>query len=246
MTEPLTGVERVIKQMQGALPRLLFVVAGPSGVGKNTIIKKVLTNHTDIMDRVRTYTTRRPRENEVDGEQYHFVSREEFRALALAGKLMEANAETAGRDVYGAGDLYSMPADLFEEIPPDRHLVIAEVDICGARLLRERFPDCVTIFITAPPLVLLERIRKRSLKSDKSMDEETLTRRMETAREQIRAAKEFDYIVFNEDRIEDAVKAVEAIILAERMRVRHGADLEAVVPEEAFEVVVEQVHHKSD
>jgi guanylate kinase len=232
MTQNLTDVERVIRQTRGYLPRHLFVLAGPSGVGKNTIIKKLLTNHPGEMGRVVTYTTRERRENEVEGEQYHFVSYEKFRELALAGKLMEADAEIAGHDVYHSGHLYSMPTDIYEGIPPEKHLVIAEVDIHGMRRLRERYPDCVTIFVTAPPTILLERIFKRT---DKHMDASSLALRMETAREQIKAAKEFDYIVFNNtDGLQRTMTSIETIIHAERMRVRHGADLEAVIPEEAF------------
>ena len=237
MTKNPTDVERIVRQVKGHLPRLLFVLAGPSGVGKNTIITRILTNHSHEMDRVRTYTTRQPRADEVDGEQYHFVSWEKFRELALAGKLMEADEKTAGHDVYNLGDLYSMPADLFEGIPPEKHLVIAEIDIYGTRLLKERFPGCVTIFMTAPPMALLERIRERP---DEYMSQKVLAQRMHTAREQIRAAKEFDYIVFNkEDELDKTVEAIETIIRAERMRVRHGIDLEAVIPGEAFSIPIE-------
>jgi guanylate kinase len=232
MAESLTGVEQVIKQLTGHPPRILFVLAGPSGVGKNTIIRKLLANHAGQMERIRTYTTRSPREDEVEGEQYHFVSPEQFRELAFAGKLMEADRDSVGHDVYGLGHVYSMPSDLFEEIPPDKHLVIAEVDIHGMRRIKERYPDSVTIFVTAPPLDLLQRIRVRR---DSEMDAEALSKRMQTAQEQIRAAREFDYVIFNqEDQLDEAVQAIEAIILAERERVRPGFDLEASVPEEAF------------
>lgn len=231
MTDNLTGVEHVILTTQGALPRRLFVVAGPSGVGKNTIIKRLLTNNP-LMERIRTYTTRPRRPEEIEGQQYHFVTAEQFRALALAGRLMEADQAIAGHDVYGLGALYSMPLDLFEGIPPDKHLVVAEVDIFGMRRLKTRTPDCVTIFITAPPLDLLQRIRERE---DDFMDDEALARRMQTAREQISAASEFDYLIFNrDDRLDDALKTLEAIVLAERNRIRPGADLEATLPHNAF------------
>jgi len=232
MDDHLTDVECISLQTLGSLPRRLFVLAGPSGAGKNTIIKRLLTNHQRYADRVRTYTTRSLRPHEVPGAQYHFVSAEEFRALALAGKLMEADANTVGHDVYGLGDLYSMPSDIFESIPSDKHIVIAEVDIYGMRLLKERYPDCVTIFVTAPPLSLLQRIRERP---DDHMDAKVLSHRMETAREQIRAAKEFDYIVFNqEDQISETVAAIETIIASERSRVLPGVDLEATLPPDAF------------
>lgn len=234
MDDNLTDIERILLQTTGILPKRLFVLAGPSGVGKNTIIKRLLTNHSRYSDRVRTYTTRSPRPHEVPDVQYHFVSADEFRALALAGKLMEADATKVGHDVYGLGDQYSMPSDIFEGIPPEKHLVIAEVDIYGMRLLKQRYPDCVTIFITAPPLSLLQRIRERP---DDHMDADVLSHRMQTAHEQIRAAKEFDYIVFNQEgQLDATVAAIETILAAERSRVLPGLDLEAALPPDAFAI----------
>lgn len=232
MADNLTDVERIILLQKGYLPKLLFVLVGPSGVGKNTIIRNLLTNNP-YLGRVRTYTTRHPRQDEVPDEQYHFVSYEEFRSLAQTGKLMEADAAHPGHDVYGEGALYSMPEDLFGEIPPEKHLVIAEVDIQGMRLLRQRIPDCVTIFISAPPLDLEQRIRERP---DEHMDAASLALRMQTAREQFRAAGEFDYLVFNEDKhLGSTVAVIEAIVAAERSRLRYGIDLRQIVPTGAFE-----------
>lgn len=234
----LTDVERLILQTTGSLPRLLFIIAGPSGVGKNTIIKELLANHPREACRLITYTTRPRRDDEVEGEQYHFVTREEFHRLALEGRLMEANASTDGHDVYDTGHLYSMPADVYQDMPAGKHILIAEVDIDGMRRLRERIPDCVTIFVTAPPLILLERIRERR---DENMDSKNLAQRMQTAREQIAAAGEFDYIVFNEEgRLHWTIQAIEGIILAERRRVRHNVDLLASIASEAFEVAAGQ------
>ncbi|MBN1123148.1 MAG: hypothetical protein JXJ17_18895 [Anaerolineae bacterium] len=234
----LTDVEQVIKQTKNHLEHRLFVLAGPSGVGKNTIITELLANHPNEMDRIRTYTTRERREDEIEGEQYHFVTPEKFRELALAGKLMEADAETVGHDVYGLGKLYSMPANLFEGIPADRHIVIAEIDVVGARLVRERYPDCVTIFVTAPPIDLVNRIRKRR---DQTMDNHSLAQRIETARGHIRAAKEFDYVVFNrKGDIDKTIAAIEKIIEVERMRVTEGFDLEAVLPKDAFDIIARE------
>lgn len=234
MSDHLTDVEQVILKNKGHLDRLLFALTGPSGVGKNTIIKKLLANHPATFSRVRTYTTRQRRDDEVEGEQYHFVTPDEFTALARAGRLMEADAATAGHDVYGLGSVYSMPLDLFEEVPPQVAVVIAEVDVHGARRLRERYPECVSVFITAPPAALLHRIHERP---DDSMDDRSLVQRMATAQEQMRAARYFDYVIFNrEGRLGEAVDQLETIILAERMRVREGFDLETYLPPDAFDV----------
>lgn len=222
-------------QINGKLERRLFVIAGPSGVGKNTIIRELLTRHPRVMDRVRTYTTRPRRDHEVDGAQYHFVIEEQFKALARANRLMEADAENPlGHDVYKTKHSYSMPADILEGVSPEAHIIIAEVDVVGADLLKDRFPSCVRIFVTAPPHDLLERIRSRP---DKGMDDEKLEQRMDTAREMVEAAKNFDYVVYNsEGCLTQAVLNIESIIRAERMRVREGFALEAILPLDTFDI----------
>jgi guanylate kinase len=220
MSNQLTDVERLMLHARGSIPRMLVVVAGPSGVGKNTIIKEVLTNHSDIMARLITYTTRPRRDDEVEGEQYRFVSPQLFSELATQGRLMEANAESAGHDVYKLGHVYSMPADIYDGVPLNKHILIAEVDIHGMRRLREHYPDCITIFVSAPPDALRERIMERR---DEHMNDDNLAHRLETAREQMQAAREFDYIVFNEEgHLYRTVGAIETILSAERMRIREA------------------------
>lgn len=239
MLKNLTAVERILLEMKGYLPRLLFVLAGPSGVGKNTIIKELLTNYPSQMGRVVTYTTRPPRPSEEEGLQYHFVTSEQFQEYARAGKLMEVDPETAeGHDVYKSGQWYSMPADIYENIPEHKHLVLAEVDVEGMRRLRERYPGCVAIFVTARPEALRERIFERT---DEHMTEDEFGHRMRTAYEQIRAAKEFDYIVLNETgSLKESVERIKQIIEGERMRVRHGVDLTTLMPKDSFTLPVEE------
>lgn len=230
--EVLTDVEQVIRQVNKVLKKKLFVVAGPSGVGKNTIIKKLLANHPYEMSRVRTYTTRARREGEGD-DQYRFVDTEEFKRLACAGRLLEADSENPlGHDVYGLGKSYSMPADIYEGMGDNQHIVVAEVDVVGAERLKARYPDCVTVFVMAPPHDLIQRIRERP---DKTMDSEALEKRMETAKAQFRAANEFDYVIFNrEGCLDDTVMLVGSIIQVERMRVQKGFNLEAILTPEAI------------
>jgi guanylate kinase len=234
MTDNLTDVERLMLQIEGSIPRLLFVVAGPSGVGKNTIIRELLTNHPYEMARLITYTTRPRRDDEVEGQQYHFVTPDQFEALARQGRLLEVDEESIGHDVYKLGHVYSMPRDIYEAMPREKHILIAEVDIYGMRLLRQHYPECVTIFVTAPPQTLMERILERP---DEHMDDENLAHRMKTAEEQIAAAREFDYIVFNEEgRLCKAVTTIEAIVRAERMRVRNNLDLRAAISPLDFQI----------
>ena len=185
MSSKLTAVEQVIQQATDHLDRRLFVIAGPSGVGKNTIIRELLATHPE-MARVKTYTTRARRDDEFEGEQYYFVSKEEFIRLAETGELMEADADNPlGHDVYSTKHSYSMPRNIYRDIPPDAHIVLAEVDIVGAKRLREAYLSCVGIFITAPPADLLQRIRQRP---DDDMTPDDLHQRMATARKHIEAA----------------------------------------------------------
>ena len=233
-TEHLSGVERLIQQQLGMPPRLLFILAGPSGVGKNTIIKRLLQNHGRTLARIITHTTREPRDGEIEGEQYYFVSKEQFFELARQDALLEVDGVKIGHDVYQTGDLYSMPKPIFRDIPTDCHLVIAEVDIDGTRLLKEQVEYAVSIFLTAPPPVLIERIRERD---DDDMKHAELAQRLRMAHDHMEAATRYDYVVFNEeDRIDATVEAIEKIIAAERMRLRGGVTLLDALPEDAFVV----------
>lgn len=215
MPEYLTDNEDIMQRVAGPLGKRLFVVAGPSGVGKNTIIKELLATHPEI-GRIRTYTTR-PSRGEYENKQYRFVTREEFTQLKDDGKLLEDH------DVYGSGDWYSMPRDLFQDVQPDQHIVIAEVDVEGKKLLCEMYDNVVTIFVMAPPLELMRRIANRR---DEAMTTERLKDRFDTAKKQIEDARYFDYIVFNrEDHFCQTVGEIESIIMAERLRVRPELNL---------------------
>lgn len=236
MCDPLTDVERAMLQINGSLERRLFVIAGPSGVGKNTIIKELLANHPHVMDRVRTYTTRPQRIDEVEGEQYFFVSEERFIEMAKEGLLLEADEKNPrGEDVYGTDHCYSMPKEVFENVSPEAHLVVAEVDTVGAERLRKLFKNCVTIFITAPPDVLIRRIENRK---DKTLSDADLEQRMSMAKKHIKAASDFHYIVYNvSNQLTQAVLALENIVHAERMRVPSGFKLEDVLPPDTFDLL---------
>jgi guanylate kinase len=105
------------------------------------------------------------------------------------------------------------------------------------RLLRQYYPECITIFVTAPPADLVERIRERR---DEHMNAASLAQRLEIAREQIAAAKEFNYIIFNkEGQLFDTIRGIELIIRAERMRVRGDVDLQAAIPHDEFDTAAD-------
>ena len=139
--------------------------------------------------------------------------------------------EVDGQDVYGLGDLYSMPGDIYGDIAPTKHLVVAEVDIHGTRRLRAVYPDCTTIFVTASPEILAQRVQTRA---DNIMDAKNLAQRMQTATEQIRAVHEFDYVVVNHADITEAVADIETIMWATRCHVHPELDLETAISTQSF------------
>ncbi len=213
-----TGPEKLALRQWGKIPIRLLILVGPSGVGKGTITERLLAE-VPFLHRASTYTTRKPRPGEIEKGQYRFVSEEEFWEKVRSGEIMEHT------EVYGTGTLYGMPADLIENVPPGKHVVLAEVDPNGRRFLIERYPKrCFSVFITAPPDVLIERIRHRA--GQEGSDEDELRARLTTARQQVKEAGTYDYIVFNEEgRLDETVEAIKAIILAERHRPFPGLDM---------------------
>lgn len=159
----------------------LIVLSGPSGSGKATLLRYV-TKHTDIR-RVVTYTTRRPRPGEIDGRDYHFVSKEEFDRMYRDGDLIEAE------QVYGDFS-YGSPKDIFGGTPSD---VIMELDTKGAENYRKFHPNIITIFILPPSIEeLVRRIESRH-------SEVNLKERLHAAGEQLEVAHNYDFIIVNDD-----------------------------------------------
>ena len=192
----------------------LFVVAAPSGAGKSSLVNAVLAREPDISLSI-SFTSRGPRPSERHAQHYHFVSEDAFRAMIAAGDFFEY-AQVHG-DYKGTARQSVEP---FLEAGRD---VLLEIDWQGARQVREKVPDCVTIFILPPSRQELER-RLRSRAQD---SEETILRRLADSRGDISHAHEFDYIIINQD-FDRAVDDLLAITRAQRLRraaqlVRHEA-----------------------
>lgn len=189
-------------------PSHLFpiVLAGPSGGGKTTVREALSQRHTDIVFSV-SATTRRPRSGEKDGVDYRFLTRADFEDMIDAGDLLE------WAEVHG--DLYGTPrANLQRAWDRGAHLLL-DIDVQGARQLREQQPDALTVFLLPPDYDrLVERLRGRG-----SEDAGTFQRRMRTALSELSEIERFDYAVVN-DRLDDTVSAVEAIVRAERHSVK--------------------------
>ena len=165
----------------------LIVVSGPSGAGKSTLIRQALDVVPGLTYSV-SATTRAPREGEVDGRDYIFLTREEFEERIREGWFLEW-AEYSG-------NLYGTPEHRVEELLSKGLSVILEIELQGARKVREKRPEAVMIFVQAPSL---EETRKR-LEGRATEDEKALEARMTTALTEVSAKDEFDYEVINSDR----------------------------------------------
>ena len=185
----------------------LIVVSGPSGAGKSTLIRQALDVVPGLTYSV-SATTRAPREGEVDGRDYLFLTREEFEERIREGWFLEW-AEYSG-------NLYGTPEHRVEELLGKGLSVILEIELQGARKVREKRPEAVMIFVQAPSL---EETRKR-LEGRATEDEKALEARMTTALTEVSAKDEFDYEVLNSDRWQ----AREGIIRIMRDIVEGGAE----------------------
>ena len=182
---------------------VLLVLSGPSGVGKGTVGRALLDRDPHLVWSV-SATTRAPRSGEVDGVDYHFVSRSEFERLRDADGFLE------WFEVYG--QLKGTPRGPIESRLAAGEDVLVEIDVQGALAVSARYPDALLVFLRAPDrAVQEERLRERG-----SDDPEQIRRRLETAAAEERQAQAFDAIVVN-DHLERAVGEVAAILEARRL-----------------------------
>lgn len=178
----------------------LTVLTGPSGVGKGTLVKLLRERHPDLYLSV-SATTRSPRDGEVDGQDYFFVSRDQFMAMAEAGDLLEW-AEFAG-------NCYGTPRQPIVERLARGEQVLLEIELEGARQVKTTFPEALRVFVLPPSLDELER-RLRSRGQDA---EAAIERRLARAREEVAAADEFDQQVVNDD-LDKALIQLESIMFS--------------------------------
>ncbi len=183
---------------------LLLIVSAPSGAGKTSLVKALLECDPDLVLSI-SCTTRPPRFSEQDGVHYHFLDRATFEKELAQGAFLEY-AEVFGQ-LYG-----TRIEDVNRTLASGRDLVL-EIDWQGARQIRARFPEAISIFILPPSLEELERrLRNRGTDSP-----EVIARRMDQARAELAHWPEYDYLVVN-DRFESALAALQAIVIAARHR----------------------------
>jgi len=182
----------------------LFVISAPSGAGKTTLCKRLCETVEGLKFSV-SFTTRKPRPGEIDGVHYFFVDEDEFRSMIGEGEFIEW-AEVHG-NFYGTSNKH------VEGLIKEGIDVILDIDVQGARQIRDNFHDSVMIFVLPPSI---EELKKR-LTGRMSDSEETIAIRLKKAAEEIREYKKYNYVILN-DAFETALKELEAIINAERAK----------------------------
>lgn len=195
---------------------LLLVISAPSGGGKGTILRQLFAQEENLVMSV-SATTRQPREGEQDGREYYFLTKEAFLEKAEAGQMLEF--------AQFVGNYYGTPRKPVEDWMDQGRDVVLEIEVQGGARVKELMPESVSIFIMPPSMeVLAKRLRGRGTE-----DEETVLRRLATAKEEIPQAAQYDYVVVN-DRLEDAVEEIRAIIRAEKCKTgRNSQQLERMI-----------------
>jgi guanylate kinase len=185
---------------------LLVVVAGPSGAGKGTIVRRLLELNPELHFSV-SMTTRAPRPGEIDGREYRFVSHDEFLRVRDAGGFLE------WFEVYG--DLKGTPRAAVERELAAGHDVLLEIDVQGARAVKEQFPDALLIFVKPPSREVQRGRYLERHRDDPNFDPADLERRLGEADAEEALVDDFDAVVVNDD-LERAVEDVAAILTRRR------------------------------
>ena len=176
----------------------LIIITGPSGVGKGTVVKELLDRNKDIWLSI-SATTRNPRIGEKDGENYYFLSDEKFKDMIDKKEFLEW--------AKFAGNYYGTPLSTVNEKIEKGFIVLLEIEVEGAKQIKEKFPEALSIFLLPPSKAELEkRIRNRGTEKEESID-----RRLSRADYEIASSDEFDFVLTNHD-VDESVKEVFKII----------------------------------
>ena len=183
---------------------MLMVLSGPSGSGKGTIVKSLLSRYEDMVLSV-SMTTREPRPGEIDGVHYHFVTRETFEATIAADGFLEY-AEYSG-------NYYGTPVAPVKKWLEEGKCVILEIEVQGGEKVMDKWPDPVTVFIDVPSLEELER----RLRGRGTEPEEVIQKRLNAALYELSRMFRYQYVVLN-DEVEAACDRIKTIVDAESLR----------------------------
>ena len=206
---------------------LLIVISGPSGAGKGTICKALLEKRDDLFISV-SATTRSPRAGEVDGINYHFLTKEDFISRVESNDFLEY------AEVHG--NMYGTPKFKVEEMLAEGKNVILEIEIQGALKIKDILPETLFIFILPPSMNEL----KKRLINRKTDSKEKIISRFKRAYQEINEVTKYNYVVINDD-LEDATNKVNSILVSERLRVDRIEDVYlGNMEEELHELLVEK------
>lgn len=187
---------------------LLYVLSGPSGVGKNTVLQEVLAKRTDLIYSI-SATTRPPRGQEVDGVNYYFLSKAQFFAE------IENDGFLEWAEIYD--HYYGTPKQIvLDRLQKGQHIIL-DVDIQGAAQIKKNYPNAISIFLYPPSRAEL----KRRLLARNTDDQESIEKRLAYIEQELTAVSTYDYVVLN-DRLDEACMRVESIINAEEVKVTRG------------------------
>jgi len=187
---------------------ILYLISALSGSGKTTLVHE-LRPHVPHLEFSVSFTTRPPRDGEQDGREYHFISHAEFEDRIARDDFLEY------AQVFG--NYYGTAKSALRQAAERGFDVLLDIDVLGERQVKQKMPDAVSIFVLPPSRKELEpHLRKRGL-GEKSHAEDVIRRRMDTARREIEKCPNYDYILIN-DRLEQSVDRLHAIVLAERIR----------------------------
>ena len=201
---------------------LLIVLSGPSGSGKNTICDEVKKNNHNIWE---SMTSRSPRDGEIDGKDYYFVSSKEFEEKIKEDKFLEY-AEFAG-------NYYGTPRENIQKHLDNGEDVILVIEIQGALQIKKKLPQALFVFLLPPSMAEL----KRRLTDRKTESKSKIMERFETAYKEINELSKYNYVIIN-DKVNDAVMKLEAIIKAERCRVDRIEEVFLDSPEEKIHEIL--------
>lgn len=189
----------------------LLVISGPSGSGKGTVCKKLLERNKDLVYSI-SATTRKARKGEIDGVNYFFMDEKTFDEMASRGEFLE----------YASvhGNKYGTPKKFVVEQVNKGEIVILEIDVQGALQVKKLYDEAVFVFLLPPSMEeLKKRILKRGTESKEDMDI-----RLKNAGDELKLVYEYDYVVVN-DSVDEAVENIEAIIKAEKLKVKRSENI---------------------
>ena len=183
---------------------ILFVISAPSGAGKSTLCSELLRRFKDIRLSV-SYTTRPPRKGEINDVHYTFISQKKIKNMITGGKFAEW--------AMVHGNLYGTSVDRLKKLSKEGCDILLDIDVQGAKQVKNSYRNAVYIFILPPSMEIL----KRRLMKRKTEPKEALTLRLEKAKDEILSYKEYDYVIIN-DKLDNAYREFESIILSSRLR----------------------------